>query len=216
MTMFSPILAATAGRDDPQVPGPPDILLRLKAQMNEDSGNKYWYHLLQDYQGAYCLRAERSNGLDNRMLFYVDTKAADTLRVVHGMGWDRCALGLSYRPEDPPDGRYPRIITEGMSRLVTFASGLELYLIDVPLSNRLQADELLRDLNVIEHYFYQGRRFVEPRPFDLTSDPYAAVIPYVVFPHGGDTTWLAAPQGPSYGGQWQPIASDAREGGHDG
>jgi len=142
------------------------------------------------------------------MLFYVDTKADDTLRVVQGLGWDPCALGLSYRPTDPPDGRYPRIIREGMSRLVTFASGLELYLIDVPLSERLRADVLLSDLNVIEHYFYQGRRFVESQPFDLTSDPYASVIPYVVFPHGGDTTWLAA----------MPIPSDqhARGGGDDG
>ena len=178
-------------RLSPLVPGLPEVLRRLWDEMGTDFENPYNRALGHNNQGAYFLTAKRVNADDHRMLFYMDARENGLLRVVQGLGWDRCALGLSRRaPELQWSHRHPRIIREDMARLVTFPTGLELYLIDIPLADDVRADDLLNDLNALEHGYYGGHHFVESKPFDPSSDPYAPLIPYLVTPYGKcDATW---------------------------
>jgi len=170
----------------------PEVLHNLWTEMREDGDNQYWSCLLRDDQGGYCLIAERVHAADHRMLFRCDPEKDDTLQVVQGLGWHRCALGLSRRPLEPRTCWRPKVVRKGKTRLVRFTSGLELYLVDVPHADRIRADVLLDDLISLEHYYYSGRHFVDCQPFDPTSDPYARLLPYMVHASGEGATWSTA------------------------
>lgn len=187
-------MTETSTRNRPLIPGIPDVLERLWNEMNEDSHNSFNRYVWRDDKGGFCLVAERSNGSDHKMLFHLDSEADTTLRVVQGLDFDRCALGLSRRPADPPSRRRPRLITKGMARLVTFPTGLELYFVEIPESSRMPADELLGDFNSLEHYVYEGRHLVGSQPFDPSTDPFARLVPYLVHARAGETTWASPPR----------------------
>jgi len=183
-------------RLSPLVPGLPEVLRRLWDEMGTDFENPYNRALGHNNQGAYFLTAKRVNADDHRMLFYMDARENGLLRVVQGLGWDRCALGLSRRaPELQWSHRHPRIIREDMARLVTFPTGLELYLVDVPRPGRVSADALLYDFSILEQHYYAGQHFVESKPFDPSSDRFAPLIPYLVtFGANSDATWTLSPR----------------------
>ena len=182
-------------RVSPLMPGCPDVLTNLWNAMDDDYFNPYHRWGGREPEGYFSVCARRVNADDHRLLFHLGSEPNSTLHVVQGLGWDRHALGLSRRAPEPEETlRHPSIITKELTRLVTFPTGLELYLVDIPRPGEVRPDVLLYDFNILEQHYYAGHHFVESKPFDPSSDPYASLIPYLVTPRGnGDATWTFSP-----------------------